>query len=406
MNQEQSEACLAKARQYFRDGDLAKALKMARKAQSMGNPDAKVMVGAVESKMQGGSSQPQTSASSSSAQARTAKPSGSSSFKPNTTQARQRSANTTKTEQKAPQRPFTPKQKQMVQKVLSASTLYERLSIEKTADATVIRRAYRKLALQLHPDKNGAPRAEEAFQAINRAHEVLSDDEKRKYYDMTGSEAPNAGGGGGGFRGHGQQMHPEDIFAHFARQGGFTFRAGGPGFTFQQGNDNFFYNQRAQRRRQRQQDQDEMPNFSIMSILALMFFVTLASSLFATESMDQFSLFKPQGSYNCELNHLQYPDLKYFVHHDVCQSYHSSSAADRKRRVTLEAEVRRHALHRLDTSCVQEKRQLLEMKRSVGYYKPGTEEHIKLKEAIKDFKASSCDFRDLLKRNARYARQN
>lgn len=56
---------------------------------------------------------------------------------------------------------------------------YELLEIERNADKTVIKKAYRKLAMQYHPDKNpGNSEAEEKFKAINEAYQVLSDDEK------------------------------------------------------------------------------------------------------------------------------------------------------------------------------------------------------------------------------------
>lgn len=71
---------------------------------------------------------------------------------------------------------------------MSDSTrLYNSLGVEKDATAAEVRRAYRKLALKYHPDKNvGDQDAEEKFKEINAAHEVLSDPEKRKLYDIFG----------------------------------------------------------------------------------------------------------------------------------------------------------------------------------------------------------------------------
>ncbi|KAL3827046.1 hypothetical protein ACHAXA_007553 [Cyclostephanos tholiformis] len=66
---------------------------------------------------------------------------------------------------------------------------YQVLGVSGTTSAkeSEIKRAYHQLALQLHPDKNLAPYAEEAFKAIEYAYEVLSDPQKRRLYDMTGS---------------------------------------------------------------------------------------------------------------------------------------------------------------------------------------------------------------------------
>jgi len=61
--------------------------------------------------------------------------------------------------------------------------------VSKDATDTDLKKAYRKLALQFHPDKNKAPGATEAFKAIGNAFAILSDAEKRKQYDLYGSEA-------------------------------------------------------------------------------------------------------------------------------------------------------------------------------------------------------------------------
>ncbi len=82
---------------------------------------------------------------------------------------------------------------------------YEVLGVDKSATPEAIKKAYRKLAIQYHPDKNpGNKEAEEKFKEINEAYEVLSDENKRSQYDQFGHAAfdQTAGGGyGGGFSG-------------------------------------------------------------------------------------------------------------------------------------------------------------------------------------------------------------
>lgn len=71
---------------------------------------------------------------------------------------------------------------------------YETLGVSKDANETDIKKAYRKLAVKYHPDKNpGNKEAEEKFKEINEAYEILSDSEKRKKYDMYGKEGLNGG---------------------------------------------------------------------------------------------------------------------------------------------------------------------------------------------------------------------
>ncbi|XP_020235708.1 dnaJ protein ERDJ3A [Cajanus cajan] len=97
---------------------------------------------------------------------------------------------------------------------------YKVLGVDKNASQREIQKAFHKLSLQYHPDKNKAKSAQEKFSQINNAYEILSDEEKRKNYDMYGDEKGNPGFQGG---------HP-------GGQGGYTyFTGGGPG----QGNFNF-----------------------------------------------------------------------------------------------------------------------------------------------------------------------
>jgi len=90
---------------------------------------------------------------------------------------------------------------------------YKTLGVSKTASDQEIKSAYRKLALQYHPDKNKTKEAETKFKEVTKAYEVLSDSQKRQTYDQFGAQAFESGGAGsagqgnpfaGGFGGFGQ----------------------------------------------------------------------------------------------------------------------------------------------------------------------------------------------------------
>ncbi|KAF6203268.1 hypothetical protein GE061_003686 [Apolygus lucorum] len=94
---------------------------------------------------------------------------------------------------------------------------YKTLGVPKTATSEDLKKAYRKLALEFHPDKNKNPGAEEKFKEIAEAYEVLSDDNKRQVYDRFGEEGLKQGAGGrpgsaaGRYSYHGD---PRATFAH------------------------------------------------------------------------------------------------------------------------------------------------------------------------------------------------
>ena len=89
---------------------------------------------------------------------------------------------------------------------------YEVLGVSKSADATEIKKAYRKLALKYHPDKNpGDKEAEEKFKEAAEAYDVLSNEEKKRRSDQFG----HAGVGGAGQGGFGGGMSMDDIFSQF-----------------------------------------------------------------------------------------------------------------------------------------------------------------------------------------------
>lgn len=106
---------------------------------------------------------------------------------------------------------------------------YSVLGVSKSATQDEVKKAYRKLAMQYHPDKNkGDKKAEEKFKEVGAAYEVLGDAKKRKEYDTFGSYGGGFGGSSSGQQGFGGY---EDIFSQFGGSGrgsthGFEFDLG------------------------------------------------------------------------------------------------------------------------------------------------------------------------------------
>ena len=103
---------------------------------------------------------------------------------------------------------------------------YDVLGVSKSADNKEIKKAYRKIAIKFHPDKNPDDKqAEENFKEAAEAYEVLSNSEKRLRYDQFG-HAGMRGATGGGFGGG---MNMDDIFSQFGDIFGSAFGGGGFG---------------------------------------------------------------------------------------------------------------------------------------------------------------------------------
>jgi len=102
---------------------------------------------------------------------------------------------------------FTPEEAKIAREVLRCKDYYQMLGVDRSVTDKDLKRAYKKKCLKVHPDKNNAPDADEAFKRINQAMTVLSDATKRRQYDQlrntdTFERKENSGGGGGGGHAH------------------------------------------------------------------------------------------------------------------------------------------------------------------------------------------------------------
>lgn len=109
---------------------------------------------------------------------------------------------------------------------MSKRDYYEVLGVSKSADETELKKAYRKLAMKYHPDRNkGDAEAETKFKEASEAYDVLRDPQKRQRYDQFGHSGMNGGGFGGG----GGASDFEDIFSRFSDIFGSDIFGGGGG---------------------------------------------------------------------------------------------------------------------------------------------------------------------------------
>ncbi|KPP75202.1 dnaJsubfamily B member 12-like [Scleropages formosus] len=139
---------------------------------------------------------------------------------------------------------YTSEQLDAVKRIKQCKDYYEILGVNKDASEDDLKKAYRKLALKFHPDKNHAPGATEAFKAIGNAYAVLSNAEKRRHYDQYGGEKPHPSRNGQYNADFEADISPEDLFNMF-------FGGGFPSsnvHVYSNGRMRYTYHQRPERR--------------------------------------------------------------------------------------------------------------------------------------------------------------
>ncbi|GAC97044.1 hypothetical protein PHSY_004628 [Pseudozyma hubeiensis SY62] len=305
MEADDAQKALRLAFKHDANGDTASAIKWAKKSIAIfKTPSAEALLVRLEKSGASGNAA-SASASTSSASATA----GASSSSEGLRSRASASTNGRSTSEAAPKRAYTQAQMEVVTRIKKAGAdFYQVLGVEKTVDENGIKKAYKKLALQLHPDKNGAPGADEAFKSVSKAFTILTDADKRAAYDRYGGDPDNArsaagaaaaghGNPFGGMRGtpfrgggmYGDEIDPNDLFNMFfggggmgmggAQFGGTTFTFGGPGVRTHQ-----FRQQRPGQRRAQADPQNANILLQLLPLLVLGLFSLLAyaPSLFST----------------------------------------------------------------------------------------------------------------------------
>ncbi|XP_042499476.1 chaperone protein dnaJ 49-like [Macadamia integrifolia] len=235
---------------------------------------------------------------------------------------------------------YTEEQILIVRQIKKKKEYYDILGLERGCSVEDVRKAYRKLSLKIHPDKNKAPGAEEAFKAVSKAFQCLSDEESRKRYDLVGSDEavydrPAARRGPQGFNGfYEADVDAEEIFRNFffggmpratTQFGGFTFGTGtGPSV--------------------RTADQDS-GNFNVRAILQLLPILLLLLLNFLPSSEPIYALSR---SYAYEHRFVTQKGINYFVRTAKFDQEYPPNSPER---VEIERQVERAYTSNLAQYC-------------------------------------------------------
>ncbi|KAG0239504.1 hypothetical protein BGW41_007611 [Actinomortierella wolfii] len=444
VNKDEALRCLDIARRHLASNNFASARKFGNKSISLfPTAEARAFLAKVDQAEASTPTSTEASPSQDSASsfASASKPSSSSSSssglhqrKTTTSTASSSSRNT---EHKPVEREYTQEQAEAVKKVRACGgDFYKVLGVKKDATDAEIKKAYRKLALQMHPDKNSAPGADEAFKLISKAFTVLSDPQKRAIFDQHGPEDGRStgvnydranpmgagfGGGGHGMHAFADEISPEELFNMFFGGGGFggSFHSAtfaGPGFTTRTYRRSPMGSRQQQYQQQRQHAAAQQNNNTsgLVSLLPLiiLFVISLMSNYFSSDSSsssssygstsvasEDFSLL-PRRGYTVARETREH-HVPYFVNEGRFASYFGANPSSRivtpddiprsnmrKTFVRLEENVENVYLREKRAACQQERRQKqLAKDRAVGFFSVDK----KLMAAAEKMKTPACD---------------
>jgi len=333
MNQDEVEKCKQIATSAMAAGDVDKAVRFLQKAKRMNPEDASLdalLARAESGKTPSGTEAPPTESSGPRFRTGSSVPSAERS---GAASASGSSAGRTRVNKEG--KTYTAEQMQEVQRILRTKDYYAILGVDKHDGEDVIKKAYKKMALKLHPDKNKAPGAEEAFKKVSKVVQCLTDSEKKEVYDQYGDEEniPQ-------MRQQRYQqdfMTPEDLFAHIF---------GGPSFSAA------FHSHGHQRAEGDERDAANAQRAQLFQMLPIILLVmlTLASNFASRETGSRFS-FTPNGQFQDERTTATL-NVNYYVTTDFDDQYSEGTRA----LADFERQVEIYHVRNLHNDCdLQEK---------------------------------------------------
>uniref|UniRef100_A0A061S2H6 DnaJ homolog subfamily B member 12 n=1 Tax=Tetraselmis sp. GSL018 TaxID=582737 RepID=A0A061S2H6_9CHLO len=354
-NKDEAQKCVSIAKGALEAGNASKARRFAEKAMKLFPMDeARIILRKLEAQS---ATSPSAGASSESGGGPSATAHSDSDPRPSAAGLRQRAARQKPEEEPEPE-DVTQDQRDLVNKIRAAKDYYGILGISRTATDDDIKKAYRKLALKLHPDKNRARGSDEAFKAVSKAFSCLSDAEKRAAYDRYGHEdgamaaRQAAGAARGGMYRTEEDFDPEEIFNMFFG-GGFgqfgqtrMYRAHFGGFP----------QQRARQQQQQQQQVQPNPIAGLLQLLPVLLILLL--TFFNGSNEPVYSLEKTS----------QFPDQLTTAPHGIpyyvkLGQFKKEYPKGSQNRANVEAHVERAFKAHLEERCYQERLQQQRIKR-------------------------------------------
>ncbi|XP_027560904.1 dnaJ homolog subfamily C member 18 [Neopelma chrysocephalum] len=282
---------------------------------------------------------------------------------------------------------YTAEQLDGVRRIKRCRDYYEILGVGRDAGEEELKRAYRRLALKFHPDKNRAPGATEAFKAIGNAFAVLSNPEKRLRYDELGSDQEHVSTGQARHYNYYTEFEaditPEEIFNVFF---GGHFPTGNIHMFSNVARDAHYYPRRHRTERawtQEQEEEDNRPQNSYSAFIQLMpvfiiIVVSVITQLMATNP--PYSLFYKSSIGHVIIRETENLQVPYYVDRNFEKNYQGAELQE------LEKTVEKDYIDYIQTSCWKEKQQKSDLSNLAKLYRDE-----RLKQKAESLKLEHCE---------------
>ncbi|XP_027755767.1 dnaJ homolog subfamily C member 18 [Empidonax traillii] len=282
---------------------------------------------------------------------------------------------------------YTAEQLDGVRRIKRCRDYYEILGVGRDAGEEELKRAYRRLALKFHPDKNRAPGATEAFKAIGNAFAVLSNPEKRLRYDELGSDQEHVSTDQARHYNYYTEFEaditPEEIFNVFF---GGHFPTGNIHMFSNVARDAHYYPRRHRTERawtQEQEEEDNRPQNSYSAFIQLMpvfiiIVVSVITQLMATNP--PYSLFYKSSIGHVIIRETENLQVPYYVDRNFEKNYQGAELQE------LEKTVEKDYIDYIQTSCWKEKQQKSDLSNLAKLYRDE-----RLKQKAESLKLEHCE---------------